>query len=176
MGTDKGLLPYQGTSLVQHAFGNLTSLRIEVFVSINESQQETYTKLFQSNQLIVDHPVSAGPLRGLLSAHVTFPEMDIFVLATDLPDMQPSTLEKLLQVYKAETPSYDFFAYRNEEYWEPLCGIYTSKGLKKIQNELAEGKLQSYSFQQLLSRFKTKALEITISEKSSFRNFNSQGE
>jgi molybdenum cofactor guanylyltransferase len=55
------------------------------------------------------------------------------VLACDLPNMNQSVLEKLQEEHLKNSDS-DAFVFKFAEQVEPLCGIYTSKGLAKILN------------------------------------------
>ena len=59
---------------------------------------------------------------------------------------------------------------------QPLCGIYTSVGLKKIYTMFAEGILSRYSMIHALEILDTKYLPAITEDFPSFNNYNSPNE
>jgi molybdenum cofactor guanylyltransferase len=108
--------------------------------------------------LIVDNAELglAGPLLGVLSAHVRFPNEDLMVLACDSPNMNQSVLEKLQEENLKNNDS-EAFVFKFAEQVEPLCGIYTSKGLAKILALYQTKNLTKHSMTYVLEQF-TRAL------------------
>jgi molybdopterin-guanine dinucleotide biosynthesis protein A len=72
-----------------------------------------------------------GPVSGILSAHIKYPEADWLILAADMINMQPNILEELVKAYHANQLS-AYYAYRSEQGIEPLAAIYTSAGLTDV--------------------------------------------
>ena len=167
MGSDKGLLQKDGQTWVKIIAGKLASLAIPVVVSINEQQLESYSSLFSSKDLIVDSINIQGPLKGLLSVHQAYPDSDLLLMACDLIDMDNQTLTHLIDEYNSQ--NFDFLVY-HENYAEPFCAIYSSRGLKPVFEKAKEHSLSKFSFQTILNEGKT--LRIPITETSSFRNYN----
>ena len=167
MGSDKGLLHKDGQAWVKIIAEKLVSLSIPVVVSINEQQRESYSSLFPSEDLIVDSINIQGPLKGLLSVHQAYPDRDILLMACDLIDMDHQTLTHLIDEYNSA--NFDFFAY-HENYAEPFCAIYTSRGLKPVLERANEQSLSKFSFHTILNEGKT--FRIPITETSPFRNYN----
>ena len=152
MGADKGLLQHQDLSWAQHAAQKFSSLDFQFLVSINEEQKQEYLSIFESNILIEDNYiiVAEGPLKGILSAHQWMPNLDIFVLACDMRDIHRDVLRYLVATYtinKAEA-----FVYSNGDLAEPLCSIYTAKGLQKISALLQLGQLKNWCMHYILHR------------------------
>ncbi len=169
MGTDKGLIPIHGTCWAAFMAGKLAAIPLPVFVSINSTQQQQYKAFFLDEQLIIDSLNIGGPLNGLLSVHNQYPDDDLLLLACDMINMQPKTLSRLIDTYTTE-PDHDFYVYQNIDFAEPMCAIYTSRGLKKLIQNHEASSLQNSSLQKVLNQGITKRLPIT--EPESFKNKN----
>lgn len=164
MGSDKGLLMKGNLCWAQIIAEKFTLLNLPYFLSINLEQTEGYAEFFKKDVLIVDDTeANDGPLNGLLSAHQKHPEKDLFIMACDMVDMATETLNKLIHQYQSHT-QYDFYAYHNDICWEPLCAIYTAKGLKKLHTN------NPSSLQKILSSNNT--FKIQIVDLKSFKNYN----
>jgi len=174
MGTDKGLLAEGGKTWAQIAMDKLVFLSLHSVVSVNSSQRNTYSSLFSSNQLVSDKEDldARGPLLGLLSVHNQFVDDDLLILGCDLPMMEVNVLQSLLNEHK-QFPDFDSYVFSNGAHSEPLCGIYTSGGLKKIFNSVREGKLRSNRMMDVLNLINTKHIPMKEEWRSSFQNMNS---
>ena len=170
MGRDKGLLPVGDTIWALSAAGKLTPFGIPVIFSINEKQRESYSAYISPDHLIIDTVAVKGPLKGLLSVHRKLPDRDLLLLACDMPDLNESTIQKMITVYRKES-LHDFFVYQDFEFAQPFCGIYTSQGLKKEYALALHGDLPDFSLQSILRKGTTMRLEIEHPE--AFRNYNS---
>lgn len=118
MGSDKGLLQKGAITWTELAFQKLQRIGINVIVSINETQKETYSRIFPGEYLIADSkftvPDFEGPLRGLLSVHLHLAKNDLFVLAYDMTDISIPVLYKLKNTYLQNKSGYDYFTYVNQ--------------------------------------------------------------
>jgi len=177
MGNDKGLLVYQDELWAQVAYDKLRLAGLPIKLSVNATQQEDYTKHFGLDQLIVDDLslTIKGPLLGLLSGHSLFPEEDLFLLACDLLAMEFHLLERLLNEYTAEG-SFDAYIFNKGGQQEPICGIYTAKGLKKIMQLLKTSGLEKYSMKYILSNLKVFEIALDEKDEKAFTNFNSHAD
>src|SRR5689334_7714680 len=99
MGSDKGLLKLEAKTWAQTAIDKMTPLKIPVRLSVNQQQYKDYAVVFEAADLIVDAPSLDlhGPLLGVLSCHLQYPQEDLFVLACDMPLMKPGLLKELHQ-------------------------------------------------------------------------------
>ena len=170
MGKDKGLmLESHGQTWVKKAYYLLQDASLITFISLNRSQEPNYLKLFSPDLLFFDDtnlPVM-GPLKGLLSAHVAKPQEDIFVLATDLPKITLTQIERLIS-FKETNPEHDAWIYVGPDGPEPLCAIYTSNCLARISaNPPAK-----FSLRGILDLFNPAYLLIKDDELPCFENFN----
>jgi molybdopterin-guanine dinucleotide biosynthesis protein A len=177
MGTDKGLLKLEAKTWGQTAIDKMAVLDIDVKISVNNSQYPAYSSVFRENNLITDNPSLAlnGPLLGVLSSHIQYPGEDLFILACDMPLMEPALLKELQAGYSSRV-SYDAHIFTNNNEPEPLCGIYAAKGLSLILRMLLEGRLIKHSMKFMLDHLQVNAVPVTEDQKKYFRNFNAHAE
>lgn len=177
MGTDKGMIKLHANTWSQTAVDKMLSLHLDVLLSVNEMQYNDYLSVFKEFQLIKDNAELAvkGPLAGVLSVHLLYPDEDLFVLACDMPLMDVVILNDLQLIYRNH-PAADAFIFTNEDKPEPLCGIYTSTGLSHIIGLLKAGELTRHSMKFMLEHMQTIATPLNDSQKKYFRNFNAHAE
>ncbi|QXU43705.1 molybdenum cofactor guanylyltransferase [Pedobacter sp. D749] len=177
MGTDKGLLNHQDKRWAQVAADKLGSLDLPVKFSVNPLQQLTYSGYFGDQQLIVDNSSLdvSGPLLGVLSAHLSNPEEDFFLLACDILLMETRLLEKLIHSAKADG-TFDSYIFTKDGGQEPLCGIYKAEGLKKVIFMLQNNALVKHSMKYVLGNLRVSEIAVEDHDYRYFRNFNSQEE
>lgn len=170
MGSDKGLLPLNGKTWVEHVADKLKLLNLPVVISINKSQLEAYGKIFSEQDLIIDELPMHGPLNGLLTVHQKFQQKDILLLACDLIEMNDSTTRQLIEAYEKNEAEY--FAFEQDNFFQPLCAIYTANALSSVSQRLKSGSLANYSFQHILNNSNTLRLKATSVK--AFNNYNSR--
>jgi len=177
MGSDKGLLIHEAKTWAQTALEKLEVLNIPIKLSVNEHQQSEYTKVFKPELLIIDDNSLdiKGPLLGVLSAHLQNPDKDLFLLACDLPLMDTNLLKELFSLYQPGK-KYDVYIFTTDKEPEPLCGIYTSKALKKIIALQKENKLIRHSMKFILSQLIVCEIAAHETQKIYFRNFNAHAD
>ncbi|HMI03867.1 MAG TPA: molybdenum cofactor guanylyltransferase [Pedobacter sp.] len=169
MGKDKGLLLKDEQPWAVIIADKLAQHGLEVAVSVNELQKQSYRNIFPERTLIVDHIPISGPLNGLLSVHQRFPDHDLLLMACDLTEMDKDTLDTLIGAYR-EQPGHEFYVYRHNGFAEPFCAIYTAAALAAVLQQQESGELRRYS---LHERFETgNTLYLTIDDLSVFKNFN----
>lgn len=159
MGTDKGLLPLAAGNWAGSAFHKLEQLNLPVCLSVNPGQLSAYGQFFSPEQLITDETTASGPLKGLLSAHLKYPDDDLILLACDMTDMDTATLKALLD-NKTAFPGFDYYLYEREDFMEPLCAIYTSGSLKMLYHQLMTDRLPGFSMYRLIKKGNYKTLPI----------------
>lgn len=177
MGSDKGLLANEARTWAQTAVDKLATLSIPVKISVNEKQQSDYVKVFAATDLITDDSRLdvRGPLLGVLSVHLQNSTADLFLLACDMPLMEPFLLKELYTFYRLHN-IYDAYIFTNEGEPEPLCAVYTAAGLQKIITSLNNNQLQKHSMKYALSLLQVYSIPITEEQKKYFRNFNAHAE
>ncbi|RYY30231.1 MAG: molybdenum cofactor guanylyltransferase [Chitinophagaceae bacterium] len=177
MGTDKGLLKPENKTWSQAAADKMRRLNIEVKISVNASQFAAYSDLFDPADLICDNQSLSvhGPLLGVLTCHLKYPAEDLFVFACDMPLMESCLLDKLMNEYRLNS-SYNAYIFCSDNKSEPLCGIYTAKGLAIIIDMLREGRLERHSMKFTLDQLHVNLVPISEDQKKQFRNFNTHAD
>ena len=177
MGSDKGLLKLEANTWAQTAIDKMSALNIPIKISVNSQQYPDYKVVFPSTDLITDNTTLSikGPLLGVLSSHLQFPQEDLFVLACDMPLMESSLLQTLYISYQQD-PSFNAYVFANEGEPEPLCGIYKASGLSTILEMLATGRLSKHSMKFVLDHLATMLIPVADEQKKFFRNFNAHAE
>ncbi|MEJ6980469.1 molybdenum cofactor guanylyltransferase [Pedobacter sp. P351] len=169
MGRDKGQIELDGKPWALCISEKLKESGLPVVISINEKQKDAYQKIFPETPLIVDELPLDGPLEGLLSVHINFPDKDILLMACDLIDMQQETILDLIKTYR-ENPSYEYYVYEENGFHQTFCAIYTAKGLAKVYKTFEENSLGKYS---LHDRFESgNTMYIPVKNDMSFKNYN----
>jgi molybdopterin-guanine dinucleotide biosynthesis protein A len=173
MGSDKGLLIYRDKPWVKIAVDKLSQPGMNVSVSVNPSQYHAYTVLFPADQLIVDNSTLEikGPLLGILSAHLSAPDQDIFVLASDMLLMEERLLKKLLDIFENDQ-TFEAYIFTREDQEEPLCGIYRSAALRGVMQMLAKGELTKVSMKSVLAQLQVLEVALKKEDYLYFSNFN----
>lgn len=164
MGTDKGLIMEGNTIRAKYVGDKMTEEGLDVYYSVNESQFNAYSNYISAEKLIIDNNECPGPLRGLLSAHSFLKEKDILLLACDMLDIMQPDIRKLITAWQVQEG--DFFAYRDKEYFQTFCAIYTSRGMDSLDRV----DCASMSLQKILRQNFTFSLEI--GNIRSFANYN----
>lgn len=177
MGTDKGLLKLHADTWAKTAIDKMAMLQLPVMLSVNAIQYPDYAAIFPTEQLIKDNNTLKlkGPLCGVLSVHLQYPDEDLLVLACDMPLMEPALLKELVKNYQQYTDA-DAFVYTNDGEPEPLCGIYKAKGLMHIIQLYTSHQLPKHSMKYMLEHITTQLLPLTDDQKKYFRNFNAHAE
>lgn len=177
MGRDKGLFQTEKGNWTEKALDNFKKLGIPGLLSVNRKQIDQYTSVFTGVELICDNDSLhiKGPLAAVLSVHLKYPEDDLFVIACDMPMMDMVVLEDLLNQYKRE-PGQDAFVYTNEGEPEPLCGIYSAKGLATIKTIHDSGELLRHSMKFMLDHISVFRIPIPEERKVYFSNINAHAD
>src|SRR6188768_306440 len=150
MGSDKGLLILHDKTWTQKAIDTLSNFQIPIVISVNKNQYQDYSSIFPTDTLIPDDPSLQlhGPLCGLLSVHLKYPEEDLLILACDMPLIDKELIMQLLTKYSAETA--DAFIYTTDSEPEPMPGIYRSKGLAYVHQLYSTNQLPRHSMKYML--------------------------
>ena len=174
MGEDKGLLLFKNETWAKVAYEKVSAFDLQTVLSIDPGQYQKYNSVFLAEQLIPDQPGLnlAGPLQGIISVHSRFPGEDMIVLACDLPNMQPEVLEALLGQYR-KNEGYQAFAFRFGDQIEPLCSVYTARGLATILTLHEKKALMKQSMMHVLETIRTKYIVPKECWRPFFKNMNS---
>lgn len=176
MGSDKGLLKLHASTWAQTAVDKITAISLPYVLSVNAQQQEAYENFFDKKLLVQDAPSLdlKGPLCGVLSVHLQYPQQDLLVLACDMPLMETALLTELIAFYEAHQPAACLF--NNEGAPEPLCAVYAAAALKQVYQLYLSAKLLRHSMKFMLEQIEVAVLPLPAGKKNCFRNFNAHAE
>ena len=135
MGQDKAAMQLNGQSLLERSYGLLEKCCQRVFVAVRESANSGLRAEYPQ---IVDHFGNLGPADGIASAQRQFADVSWLVVACDLPLLNASSLQYLIEQHDS---SYQVSAYRSSynDLPEPLCAIYTPSSAVQIAAFLNDG-------------------------------------
>lgn len=167
MGRDKGLVDVSGQTYAERAVHLLSPFVSDVYISLREEQGLLYSGL-TGMRWIFDEEISAGPLRGLLSAHRRFPEADFLVLAVDMIHLSAEHIRRLSERAAGEKGSLCFA--HVGALLEPLVGYYRSSDLKKIEG-WSQG-LPDAGLSHWLTQLKVRTIMIDPEEEMYFKSQN----
>ncbi|MEO5893165.1 MAG: molybdenum cofactor guanylyltransferase [Ferruginibacter sp.] len=177
MGTDKGMIKSMNNTWAKIAVQKISSLHLDTCLSVNQHQLNEYSGAFHELPLIEDDDTLQvkGPMTGILSVHLRYPHDDLLVLACDMPLMETVVLNQLLSVYQ-EDKSAQAFVFTNDAEPEPLCAVYTARGLAVILGLVHEKKITRFSIKFMLQHLTTVSIVLDDKQKKYFLNFNTQEE
>ncbi len=135
MKKDKAQLEYFGKPQVEFQAELVSQLTSDVYVSARAGQWQGDS--VGKFSIINDRFVDMGPIGGILSAMMAFPEKSWLVVACDLPLVNEATLSYLLSrrdPFKLATSYID-----SQGLPEPLCAIYESRMKKRLLEALGLG-------------------------------------
>ena len=174
MKTDKGLLKFGEKTWAETAYNKLSELCDSVFCSVKQKQVEKYSQIFDENQLIIDSTELnfEGPLAGLLSCHLQFPNDDFLVLACDFVEMKTKYLVQLQKISHEKTDLDAVCYLQNDGKIQPLISVYKSDGLKKILQLYHEENLMKKSMIFALEQMNVHYEKIPTDAEFYFKNYN----
>lgn len=134
MSEDKALLNYHGKPQQEYAYELLDKVCDNVYVSSrDEEQSETFG--FDS---ITDKFIGLGPYGGILSAFMEEPNVAWLVIAVDLPFLDQSTIDSLVEHRNPSKLATCFIDPQNE-FPEPLISIWEPKAYARMLDFLSKG-------------------------------------
>lgn len=138
MQRDKATLQWHGRSQLDAAVDLLRPFVTDVSVSVRADQRSEPTRARHAQ--IVDLEAGLGPIAGLLAAQAQDPDAAWLLLACDLPRLDATTLQALLD---GRDPARLATAFRSENDGlpEPLCAIYEPASAATVTAFVAGGRI-----------------------------------
>lgn len=158
MGRDKLHIPIDGTTLLKKTISVCQKSFDEV--KIVSQRRERLERI--NLETLPDWPESQGPLAGVIAALIDCPGNCCFVTGADFYDLDETIIEMLIKNYKGQL----YLGIGEGERIQPLCGIYSKKGLNQIISAARNG---ITSVTKVISRLDPEAIEIN----RPWRNINS---
>jgi len=138
MGTDKGLMTFQGKRLVEYAIELLEPFCSEIIISTNQTGYEEF-----GFTTVSDAYRDCGPAGGL---HAALRESNYdynLVVSCDVPFVEPELIQFLL----AEKGGFDAVVPVHKGGVEPLVAIYRKEMASFLENQLIE---KNYKMQRII--------------------------
>ncbi|HEY8404120.1 MAG TPA: NTP transferase domain-containing protein [Flavobacteriales bacterium] len=136
MGKDKAQIAHHGVPQYQYLAEICKGLDLDTFISCREDQQEQYTASGQ--KVIVDALNNQGPLGGIISAFMHYPDCAWLVLASDIPLLDKDVLNELIAQRDASKNATAFIS-AHDGFPEPLIAIWEPKAYMRIMEFMAMG-------------------------------------
>ena len=148
MGTDKSELIFRnGLTQKQRGLELLSSVCEDVFISVRDDQDA-------AENAIVDAFGEIGPLGAIASAQQADPTATWLVLACDLPLLEQTDLQNLIDSRDPDSDT-TYFTSATDGFPEPLCAIWEPSSVKTVREAVDAGKRCPRS---ILKKLKGKAL------------------
>ena len=132
MGSDKAMLPWQGTTMLQSLIDRYSALG-DVAVSVNAPGRFK----FRGAAELVDEYPDMGPINGIVSAFHGTGARTVFMTATDLPFGDPELAKRLASLLDGHDAC---ILRRGVKRAEPLFAVYASTCLAPAEGMLRVGR------------------------------------
>jgi molybdopterin-guanine dinucleotide biosynthesis protein A len=138
MGRDKALLPWDGSTLLDHAVARLRTVCVSVRILSGGQRRYDDRGLPVETDAVPD----AGPLGGIYTGLLGMGEGTGLFLGVDVPFATVELLWRLLDLSKG----HDAVVPLSSRGPEPLCAVYRSTCLEPIRRRLGAGERKATSF------------------------------
>jgi FdhD protein len=138
MGSNKALLPYRGGVFIEAIFRQLQRLFAEVLLVTNHPEQYQFLPC----RKVADIYAGCGALAGIHSALYHSCSDAVFVVACDMPYLNPA----LVELIAGKDTTADVVMPRSDSGLEPLHALYTKRCLPAIEASLQQGRRRLISF------------------------------
>jgi molybdopterin-guanine dinucleotide biosynthesis protein A len=169
-GRDKAHAVLAGKPLIAHVVETLQALFEDVLIVTNEPIAYEHFDV----TVVSDIVRGAGSLGGLLTALVHAKEERCFVVACDMPFLNPTLIRRMLGRCKG----LDVVVPSVQGDLQPLHAIYSRRCIGHIQERIAEGEFRIFDFypEVLTLHFDERVCREVDPENRSFANINTQEE
>lgn len=158
MGQDKALLNTGAITYIQHTV-NKFSDSSDIIISTNSTNHTVISDMFhkQNIRIVQDELSGYGPLEGLRQILRAAAAPYVFVCAVDMPNISLKAAQYVAQFISSD---YDAYIFKDKEHIHPLCGIYSSSVLKKIDDLISK---DEHRLRMLLDSVRTKYIDLSYS-------------
>ncbi len=136
MGKDKTVMRYHDEEQFLHVYNMFLRKNIKPYISCRPDQREFFES--KGCDVIVDRISDMGPLGGIISAFMSYPDEAFFVLACDLPLVTEDDLEELITA-RIHSHTATAFLSPHDKFPEPLIAIWEPKSYPVIMQFVAQG-------------------------------------
>lgn len=130
MGVDKSLMSVRGVSLIARVIDQLRGRFREVLISADQPAPFLFTGV----PVIPDRSPGQGPLMGIAAALEAAASDTVFVVACDIPDIDPRVVRRLLAASRDADCA---VPRRRDGKWEPLFSVWRRSALPVLRSALS---------------------------------------
>jgi molybdenum cofactor guanylyltransferase len=133
MGTDKGLMEFEGKKLIEYPLNLLSSFCSEIIISSNNDEYRQF-----GFPVVADEIENAGPAAGLAAALKASSNEWNLVLSCDVPFVNREAIQYLISFAGGglgTVPSHDGFV-------EPLIALYHRSFCRVLESDIRSGNRQ----------------------------------
>lgn len=162
MGTDKGLMDFQGKPMIQYGIDLLSTFFKTVVISTNQDEYSQF-----GLTIIPDIHKNCGPIGGL---HAVLSEIETeyaFLLSCDMPFVSTEVILKIVDASEYQLATVPVVGGK----MEPLCALYSVQILPKIQRNIDN---RNFKMMQLIQDCHPNFIDFD--EINAFLNFNSKSD
>ena len=167
MGTDKGLLPFNGKPIIQHVIDQLLPVVNNVIIVSNNSEYEQF-----GLEVIADDIKNIGPAGGIYTALKHTDTEYNFIVSCDMPFVNSAAVNYLIQHSFQSQITLPLLHGRIE----PLFGMYSKNCLAKWQELIESGTIK---LRAMIGHFNLLELDVNANElfnDSLFVNINNKND
>ena len=136
MGKDKTLMRYHKDEQFMHLYKMFLEKNIKPFISCRPDQRAFFED--RGCNVIADRISEMGPLGGIISAFMSFPDNAFFVVACDVPLLSEMELNELIEKRDFSRNATAFIS-PHDKFPEPLISIWEPKSYPVIMQFVAQG-------------------------------------
>jgi molybdopterin-guanine dinucleotide biosynthesis protein A len=165
MGTDKGLLLFNGKPMIQYVIDQMQTVFTKVVIVSNNPEYDKF-----GVEVIPDLIKDIGPAGGIYAALLHSETQLNFVVSCDMPFVTASAIEFIIN----NTKENQIVLVENNSKIEPLFGIYAKDCEQAWLHLIEQHKIK---LQEMVLHFKFKAIPIENNDifgKSFFKNINTK--
>lgn len=167
MGSDKGLLPFDGQPLVQKIIEQLSPIINEIIIVSNNREYEKF-----GLKVIEDLIVDKGPAGGIHAALSNAKTEQIFVVSCDMPFITPEAVTYMVQQASQSQITLPLYDGRIQ----PLFGVYSRQCLPKWTMLIKQGIIKLQAMILHFDLLKVNIENNDLFEESLFTNINDRND
>ncbi len=172
MGTEKGLVPFCGKTLIETVINQVQFLGDELIIVTNVFEKYQHLNF----QMVEDQIKDYGPLAGLQSALYFCKNPVLVNLACDIPFVNPALLKFMIKKL-VNHPEIDVVIPKTAKGYEPMQAVYRKKTCLEVVNQtINQGQKRMISWFDRVNIYAVAENELTLFDPQliSFVNINTE--
>lgn len=163
MGTDKGLMPFRGSAMIEHVIRIVLPIFSEVIIMSNQPGYEKF-----GFAVWEDEVKGLGPLGGITTALRNTTTALNFFISCDLPDMDAEIIRMICNTEERGAVTLP----THHGHLEPLCALYSTEVLPIFEGQIRRGNLRMHDAVAQANAVSVAIPESFFAGRNPFGNFN----